>query len=302
MRITILFAMLVFVGCKYQSESQEKDLLMKENTLSEPPFLDSSTPPPPPPMDSDAEHEEDQPLRREELNAFSGEMADKIGPKLVRTIDLSMEVGDYKNSKKEIQKLLSAFKIQLYQENESRQTERIENQIYMGVKPELLDSLVGAMQAIALNIDYKNIEVRDVTREYVDLEVRAAAKRAVVAQYQDLLKTAKNVTDVLAIHEQLNEEIEAMESARMELAVLHNEFLMSKIHLTFYKNMEVSNAKPRGFLHEVKMALYTGWQGFINSILFILSLWHLWLFLTIVTTASVWGIKKLRKLKMKVAA
>jgi len=217
MKMLLLLTISVLLGmCSNQvsnpessSASPDGDMNVKEISLAEPSPLDPNTPPPPPPPKANT----------------------RVEQKLIRTADMSIEVDDYNDTRKELNTIFRKFSAQLSQEREQSLDYRIENQLVIRVKPVLLDSLIEAIGLIASDIDHKNITSEDVTRQYVDLESRLASKRAVIAQYQELLKSAKKISDILDINEKLNAVIEEIESVEAQLRTLRDQVQLSTLTL-----------------------------------------------------------------------
>ena len=83
------------------------------------------------------------------------------------------------------------------------------------------DATLGDLRAIAGHVSDEKVTGQDVTEEYVDVEARIQAQRAIEAQYLDVLTQAKTIPDILAVQQKLGEvrtEIERAEGRRRYLA------------------------------------------------------------------------------------
>jgi hypothetical protein len=99
---------------------------------------------------------------------------------------------------------------------------------------------------------------QDVTEEYVDLEARLRAKRALEMQLLDIMKQAHKVTDALEVQTQLGEvrtEIEQFEGRRR---FLENQSALSTIKVTLSAPLPVVVATTHSFVADVKAALGDG--------------------------------------------
>ncbi|HZS43457.1 MAG TPA: DUF4349 domain-containing protein [Blastocatellia bacterium] len=102
----------------------------------------------------------------------------------------------------------------------------------------------------------ENITGLDVTEEYIDLEARVRTKKALEAQFLDILKQARSVSDALEVQSQIADvrtEIERMEGRRR---FLENQSALSTITVTLKPFAPVvAAASTPGFFSTVKQSL-----------------------------------------------
>ncbi len=126
--------------------------------------------------------------------------------------------------------------------------------------------------------DEKTISRQDVTEEFVDIEARLKAKKELENRYLELLKKAKNVSEILEIERELasiREEIEAKEG---RLKYLSSRVSLSTISVAFYKITDVKSAST-SYWQKMKNSFSGGWNGVS---VFFLGLLYLWPFFVIV--------------------
>jgi hypothetical protein len=137
---------------------------------------------------------------------------------------------------------------------------------------------------------FKNINARDVTTEFMDLESRLATKRKFIDRYHELLKKANEVKDMLEIEENLRKLQEEVESSEGRLKFLVDQVDFSTLDLTVNQARE-SEVKIPGFGKNIVDSVKTGWQILITIFLFIIKIWPI-----ILLYVFVWyGIKKFWK-------
>jgi hypothetical protein len=93
-----------------------------------------------------------------------------------------------------------------------------------------------------------------VTEEYIDLEARIRTKRALEAQFLEIMKQAHKISDALEVQSQLADvrtEIERLEGRRR---FLENQSALSTITITLQTPAPVVVATTTGFFHSVKQA------------------------------------------------
>jgi hypothetical protein len=93
-----------------------------------------------------------------------------------------------------------------------------------------------------------------VTEEYVDLEARIRAQRAVEAQYLAVLKDAKTIPDVLAVQQKLGEARTEIERAEGRRRFLENQTSLSTITVHLARHIAAVEASGPGFGRSVREA------------------------------------------------
>jgi Domain of unknown function (DUF4349) len=98
----------------------------------------------------------------------------------------------------------------------------------------------------------------DVTEEYIDLEARIRTKKALEAQFLEIMKQARKISDAMEVQTQLADvrtEIERLEGRRR---FLENQSALSTIKITLHTPTPVVAAATRGFLYDLKAAFGDG--------------------------------------------
>ncbi len=111
---------------------------------------------------------------------------------------------------------------------------------------------------IGSRILQKKISGQDVTEEYLDLEAGLRAKKALEAQFLEIMKQAKKVTEALEVHNELASvrgEIEQLEGRRR---FLENQSAFSTITSTLQMSAPIVTATTSGFGHSVREAFGDG--------------------------------------------
>jgi hypothetical protein len=142
-----------------------------------------------------------------------------------------------------------------------------------------LELLIAKIEKGEGEISYKEIDARDVTEEFIDLETRLNNKRNYLARYGDLLKQAKTVKDILEIQEKTRLIEEEVESVQGRLKYLNNQVDYSTLNLQINKlnDYSVYSRNKGSFFDRLKMSLVKGWFGFVSFILFLIRIWPFWL-------------------------
>lgn len=201
--------------------------------------------------------------------------------KIIRTARIEIEVSDYKKNRENLNAILQEFDAVLQEEQERNLSYRLENTLTIRLAPENLDAFIKSLEATALNVFNKTISARDVTKEFIDMETRLKSKRAVIQRYQELLKQAKSVEEILAVEAQLRQVIEEVESVEGQLKYLKDQVGLSTIYLKMFEKLEQPIHQKRGFFSRLSRSMGDGWSGFLEFLIGVATLWPFWILLFI---------------------
>jgi len=95
-----------------------------------------------------------------------------------------------------------------------------------------LDRFMSEVKKLALGVDRENIEARDVTRDYVDLDARLRNAQAEEAQYLQILKRATTIKDTLEGAEKLSSVRGRIEQLQGEMKYLSTEIEMCSVEIS----------------------------------------------------------------------
>ena len=95
-----------------------------------------------------------------------------------------------------------------------------------------LDQAISEIEHLALSVDRENVEARDVTRDYVDLDARLRNAQAEEARYLEILKRAATVKDTLDGAEKLSGVRGQIEQLQGEMKYLTTQIDMSALEIT----------------------------------------------------------------------
>ncbi len=140
------------------------------------------------------------------------------------------------------------------------------------------------LDGLSKNVTYfdeKTISRQDVTEEFVDLSARLKAKRTLENRYLELLKKAKNVSEILEIEKELAIIREEIEAKQGRLNYLQNRVSFSTVNIEFYKITDVKSAST-SYWQKMKNSIKGGWNGVSVFFLGLLYLWPFFLLIGII--------------------
>lgn len=134
------------------------------------------------------------------------------------------------------------------------------------VPAEKFEEVLGQIRQTADRIVAETVTGRDVTEEFIDIEARLRAKKALETQFLEIMKQARSVQDALNVQRQLAEvrgEIEEIEGRRR---FLQNQASLSTINVTVRTPAAIAGSSE-GFFYRLKEAVGTGIDGALSFVL-----------------------------------
>jgi hypothetical protein len=194
--------------------------------------------------------------------------------KLITEGTVQFSVDDIDESRKNITQAVKNNKGYISSDQEYKSSGRVSNVVIIRVPAQNFDALLTKISEGVSKFDSKNIEVRDVTEEFLDIEVRLKTKKELEARYLELLKKANKVSEILEIEKEIGALRTEIESIEGRLNYLKNKIGFSTLTITFYE--EIPNQTEFG--NKFKNGFQNGWE---NLIWFFVGLVNIWPFLLI---------------------
>lgn len=217
-------------------------------------------------------------------NPGSSIPAPRISLKIIKTAEVRFQVKNLEKSFAAIESLVKSNGGYLASENRRNYDEQVENTLVIRIPTDHFDQLIQGLNGQIVFLDYKNIEAKDVTEEFVDTEARLKAKREVELRYLVILKQAKTVQEILEVESRLGtirEEIEAVEG---KFRYLNDQIAYSTITLTIYQHVRQQARPENSFWKRLENSLVTGWKGFLAVLIGLTALWPL----IIIVAGGIW--------------
>jgi hypothetical protein len=202
--------------------------------------------------------------------------------KIIKDGRLGLQTTNLENTKKQIDSLVK--KVNGYYSKEDLRNSDNESGYDLTIRIPVVnfEKFIYSAETGGNKVLYKEISARDVTEEYVDLETRLSSKRSSLARYNEIMKKANSVKDIVAIEDAIRKLQEEIESTEGKLRYLNDCVDYSTLNLTISTEKEFSYKPPKreSFFEKFKQSIFDGWFALID---FILALFGMWPFLIIVT-------------------
>src|SRR5262245_11540063 len=145
-----------------------------------------------------------------------------------------------------------------HNEAASQNVASAEVHVVVRVPAQNFQATIDEIRAVGGRILHEKSSGQDVTEEYIDLEARIRTKKALEAQFLEIMKQAHRISDAMEVQTQLAEvrtEIERLEGRRR---FLENQSALSTINITLHTPIQVVAAATRGFFYDLKAAFGNG--------------------------------------------
>ncbi|MDD4777239.1 MAG: DUF4349 domain-containing protein [Fermentimonas sp.] len=207
-----------------------------------------------------------------------------VKKKIIKDGRIGVRVSDLENTKSRIDTLI--FHYGGYYANERLNKSDWETSYNLNIRipSENFTKFISDVETGDGEILYKEIDARDVTDQFIDLETRLENKRNYLNRYNELLTKANTIKEILEIEEKIRALEEEIESTTGRLKYLNDLVDYSTLDLTITKpnNFKYNPAKRDKFSEKLKQSLSKGWFGFVDFLLFIINLWPFWIIAALV--------------------
>jgi hypothetical protein len=186
------------------------------------------------------------------------------GRKIISNADLNLELDDPAEGQRKVARIAEAhggFVVNSdarQQDSEDQTKHLITVNITVRVPSDQFGAATDEIRSLASRVRQNKVTGQDVTEEFFDLEARIKAKRALEAQFMEIMKQARTVSDALQVQSQLAEvrtDIERLEGRRR---YLENQSSLSTINVTLAPPALLVNTNSTGFFYQVKRAFGSG--------------------------------------------
>ena len=193
--------------------------------------------------------------------------------KIIKTGRIVFETTALQETKTFVSQHTAEYKGYIAKETVYKYDDEIRQYITVRIPSHKFELLLDSISQRAGKLDQRSVEVRDVTEEYIDVEVRVSTKKALENRYRELLKQAVKVEEILSIEKEigsLRTEIEVVEG---RLNYLRDQVAFSTLNIEFYERTSSSF----GFGNKLSQALRNGWTNFLWFVVGLITIWPFWL-------------------------
>jgi len=219
-----------------------------------------------------------------------------IQQKIIKEGSIYIKVSEIAKSKSFVDSLVRKFDCYYSYENLSNSNYAETYSLKVRIPNKSFERFVAELEKGTGKITEKNINAKDVTEKFYDIETRLKSKKEFLIRYTELLKKAKTIEEMLEIQNYIRHLQEEIDSAEGRLRLLSNQISFSTltIQLTKEKEYVYEPSEKDDYSERIKLAFSNGWKFISELFLVLIQIWPLWL----IIFGVVWFIRKRRK-KMK---
>lgn len=209
---------------------------------------------------------------KEQLMPIGGQ---SVGRQLIKEGNISFECENVQHTKAAVEKICKSLGAYTSSEGQDSYGEHLTYHQTIRIPAIKFDTLLFLLEKLAIKIDSKDINTRDVTDEFIDLDTRLKTKKELEDRYRDILKQARSVQEVLAVEREIGNVRSEIESMEGRLNYLKDRIALSTLTINYYQ-LVTSNF---GFGSKFVTSLSRGWENLLSFLIGIMSLWPFMLLL-----------------------
>lgn len=198
--------------------------------------------------------------------------------KLIKEGNIAFETTDLIQTKRRIEQAIKKHNGYISSENENNLSGSLSRILVIRIPAKQFDVFISDATKGIEKFDTKDIQVKDVTEEFVDIQARLKTKKELEQRYLKLLERANKVTEILEIEKQIGDLRADIEGTEGRLQYLNNQSVYSTISITYYKSIP----KQTAFTNKFKEGFSNGWQNFMW---FLVALVNIWPFMLVIGIA-----------------
>ncbi len=218
------------------------------------------------------------------MNVEPAALLTPVERRLIKEGSVEFETKDWKKTKRQIDTICDSLGAYSADAALSNTSDRISYHQVIRVASTEFDPLMEKIEGLTDIVENISIKVDDVTKQYIDLEVRIKNKKEMENRYRQFLTHAKTVEEMLKIEGYITDvrtEIERMEAG---LKGMQDRIALSTLEVTFYEII----ISDYGFYSRLMNSLSNGWQNVQIVIVALANIWPLLVMIPIV----IWLLKR----------
>lgn len=195
--------------------------------------------------------------------------------KIIRNAELNLESDSPEDAQKQITTIVESnggFVVESQQSSaEKGSTSRDSISITLRIPADKFDTAIGDIRKTASRVVTEAVKGQDVTEEFIDIEADLTAKKALEAQFMEIMKRANTVEDALDVQRQLSEVRSAIEKIEGRKRFLENQSALSTVKVQI-KTPAAISANSEGFGNRITQSFGSGIDIALNFILGLVTL------------------------------
>lgn len=218
------------------------------------------------------------------MDEKSPSINDEPERRLIKEGSVEFETLNWKKTKKQLSAICDSLGAYSADESLSNQSDRISYHQLLRVPSRQFNDLVAEIEKLSNGLENISIKVDDVTKAYIDVEVRIKNKKEMESRYRQLLTHAKDVEEMLKVERYITDVRTDIERMEATLKNMQDRIALSSLDVTFYEVI----VTDYGFRTRLLAALSNGWQSILVVIVGLASIWPF----VVLTPLVVWWLRR----------
>jgi hypothetical protein len=195
------------------------------------------------------------------------------GSKIIKSGSIQFEVDKLELAKSKVDSILK--RCNGYYENEQYNSygNRISYSLQLRIPNGKFDSLITVIENGVGELKSKNINAKDVTDEYVDINIRLENNLAYLNQYKEILGKAKSVKEILEVQEKIRRIEAEINSKKGRLKYLNDKVKYSTLNLQLTELIIQESSSRSSFGRRIANAFNNGVQTFLSFVVGLVNFW-----------------------------
>lgn len=231
-------------------------------------------------FDTELAFNEDYNGKNDDLSANSDEPIEKTNKIaserfLIKRGNIEFETDDLNTTQDFLKNVIQDLNGYIANDNIKNFDHKVEQSIVIRIPSGKFDKLLEQINTHVSDFENKNIEVLDVSEEYIDVNARIKTMTEIENRYRDLLNKAVKIDEILKVESELGRIRTRIETAEARLRYLNDRIAYSTLNVKYYEVTSTPNAYTAKFTN----AFENGWELLL---LFIIGMTNIWPFLLLV--------------------
>ena len=267
--LLIVICLFAIISCRNKDENMEKAVFAEMMVTP-----GSEIPPPPPPSKNQGQYT----------------------PKLIKKGELTISSKDIELTKELVYRLAKECNGYVINENFINNDYYSSFDISLNIQASYFDLFLKKLDSSKINIVSRTFSVEDITMKYIDDSTRLFNKKKLEGKYLDLLAKTNDIKNLLEIEEKLEEIQTDIEVKENQLKVLDKQIAYSEFKIKIEKDITNLTYEDRTkFTYKLSQGIVKGWEGMKLIVIFLFSIWPLYILIALIYFVIKLIIKKRKK-------
>ncbi|MBS4174876.1 DUF4349 domain-containing protein [Bacillus sp. FJAT-49736] len=216
--VLICFSMVLLIGCSSNSESSKSSSKSSYDVASRAKMNES--------------------VKQDSVSKTGAKKEINVLPrKVIYNADLEMEVKHLSKIQDQIKEMVAQMGGYIVQQRVIQGSrERQDSYLTVRVPQEHFQEFLNKIKPLGVKVDNQNIDGKDVTEEYVDLQSRLKSKKLAEKRLIQFMNEAKDTKTLLEISNELSRVQEEVETLEGQIKYINNQVDLSTISINLYEN------------------------------------------------------------------